>query len=259
MARYSCPQIRPEEYKWKQSNTDPALWQRRACGVEAVIAIEASKQQGHSGLFFSAKVQLWSDSHNLSNVTEAARCAWLKLRLKHPEIACFPGYDRQQKGLIQYRAPQDHQEANQWAEKTIIVKASHGTPLAIPDSLTTTRKDAVSGFYAVTVHITASVESESVPLGETELHFLFHANHLFFDGIGLRQLIGIFFNILAQTLSSDLPRGLKPLAWQNSAQNLSSAVIELMDPAQNVSGLAFEKSLRLMMGYVLRNSVPSTL
>lgn len=98
---------KPEKYKWKQSDTDATLWQRRACGVEAVIGIEASNEPGHSDVFLSATVQLHSSSHTLSDVTEAARRAWLKLRFNYPQIACLSGYDGEPNCSIQYRAPQD--------------------------------------------------------------------------------------------------------------------------------------------------------
>ena len=64
--------------------------------------------------------------------------------------------------------------------------------MEIRDDLATAREDTVSRSDAVTNHIAASVEGESIPLEEKELRFNFHANHLFFDGISLRELVGTF-------------------------------------------------------------------
>ena len=56
-------------------------------------------------------------------------------------------------------------------------------------------------------------------------------------------------------LSSDSSGTLEHLAWENSAQNLSPAVIELMDSKQRISVPEFDETLWIMIGYMTQGLV----
>ena len=250
------PPIDSEEYKWGQSETDPTLWQRRACGTEAIVGVESSNKNGENDMYYAATLEFQDKTRSLSDIQTAARRAWQILRLEHPEVACSAAHDGQVKCFIQYRAPKNDHEAQEWAERTIIVEASDRQPLTIRDDVLKARKAGEArSAEAATIYIASSVSDEKTPLGNMEVRFLFHTNHLFFDGIGLREMASAFFSHLAAQLSGDSTKSSESLDWENNAQNLSPAVVYLMDDKQEISGPGFDDALHGQLGTMMRGIV----
>lgn len=247
------PPIEPEVYKWNQSKADPGLWHRRACGFEVTVGLEASNIKGENDLFYSASVQLQQE-YTLSQVKKAAQRAWMKLRFHHPEIACTVAYDGQLKPLLEYRAPKDDHEAQQWAERTIVVEASDRTPMDVRDANVKSRKGEARSTDSALIYILASVPDESVRLHNTELRLLFHSNHLYFDGLGFREMINAFFSGLANELPS-LSNPFDNLPWHESVKSLPPPVVELMGSDQQISGPEFDTALQQHLGAAFRGLV----
>ncbi|KAL9004730.1 MAG: hypothetical protein Q9188_002457 [Gyalolechia gomerana] len=250
------PPIAPldlDSYKWKQSNTDPFIWQRRACGAEAVVGIQENMAKGEYDLFYATTAELHANKHSLRDVKLAARTAWRLLRYQEPQIAGTAASDGQLKALLQYHVPQSEEEVNKWLERTILVEASDRTPMAIRDAEEMERKkNNLGASESATIYLAASVPDEATPLGDTELRFLFRINHLFFDGIGFRCMIASFFRGLAAELAKGSFSAADALDWKRSADNLRPAYINLLLPEQHISGPEFDKSLQEQLGGFMR-------
>lgn len=253
------PAINPDEYRWARSETDPDLWQRRACGTEAIVGVEASNMHGENDMFYSATIEFHNTKYTLGDVEIAAPRAWQLLRLEHPEIACSTGYDGQVKCLLQYRAPRNDQEAQQWADRTVLVEASDRAPSAIRDDIMAARKmDGAGNADAATMYIAASVVDKSATIGSESVHFLFHTNHLYFDGIGLRQMACAFFRGLAAQLCKNLASPFERLPWHQSSENLPPPIVELLNADQHISGPSFDDALQDLLGIMMQARVSST-
>lgn len=256
------PPINLDEYQWKPSDNDPSLWQRRACGAEAIVGIQENMAKGEYDLFYATTVQLHTKESTLQGVKLAARAAWRLLRYQEPQIACIPASDGQVKALLQYRTPKDEEEVKAWTERTILVEASERTPMEIRDTHEEERKQkGLGASESATVYLAASVTDETTHLEDTALRFLFRVNHLFFDGIGFRCMIASFFRGLATQLSHQSATSDDALDWSKNAENLPPAYINLLVPEQHTSGPEFESSFQQQVGSLMRGLVrlsPST-
>ncbi|KAL8835235.1 MAG: hypothetical protein Q9170_003397 [Blastenia crenularia] len=244
--------IEPGEYKWKQLDSDPSIWQRRSCGAETIVGIQENMAKGEYDLFYAATAELRAGKHTLYDVKLAARAAWRLLRHQEPQIAGTPASDGQVRALLQYRIPQSEEEVNGWLDRTVLVEASERTPMVIRNAHEEERKRKNLGASeSAAIYVAASVQDEKTALGQTELRFLFRVNHLFFDGIGFRCMIACFFRGLAAELARSSSSN-KALDWKQSADNLPPAYINLLIPEQHISGPEFDKSLGEQAGSLMR-------
>lgn len=254
------PPIDLNSYKWNQAEGDPSLWQRRACGVEALVGIEKNMAKGEYDLFYALTAELHDKKHTLGHVKTAARAAWRLLRYQQPQIACTAASDHQIKALLQYRVPKDDDEVMAWTERTVLVEASDRTPMEIRNANEEERKQKNLGASeSATIYLAASVKDETTPLDATELRVLFRVNHVFFDGIGFRCMIACFFRGLAQQLSNNVAESNASLDWSTSAANLTPSYVNLLVPEQHISGPEYDSSLQQQAGELMRGVVSRTL
>ncbi|KAL8726163.1 MAG: hypothetical protein Q9166_006880 [cf. Caloplaca sp. 2 TL-2023] len=249
------PPIDPDEYTWRQSDTDSSLWQRRACGVEAIVGFQANASKGEYDLFYATTTELHDEELSLHDVKRAARAAWRLLRYEEPQIAGTAAFDGQVKALLQYQLPKNEEEVEQWLDRTILVEASDRTPMAIRDANEEDRKRKNLGASeSATIYIAASVPEQSTRLDNTELRILFRINHLFFDGIGFRCMIACFFRGLVAHLPNSSIESEGKLDWNNSVKNLPEPYIKLLLPEQHLSGSDFDASLQDKLATIARGS-----
>ena len=81
---------------------------------------------------------------------------------------------------------------------------------------------------------------ESV-LGNTTIQFLFHVNHLYFDGIRIHLLVGDFFHALGAQLSAG--ENDRSSTVNSGLDNLSPSVLDILHQGREVSGSQFETDL----------------
>ena len=249
------PPIDLDEYKWKQLESDASVWQRRACGAEAIVGIQENMAKGEYDLFYAVTAELHGRNPSLHDLKLAARTAWRLLRYQEPQIAGTAASDGQVKALLQYRVPQSEEEVNAWLDRTILVEASDRTPMAIRDAHEEERKRKNLGASeSAAIYLAASVPDEATPLGDTELRFLFRINHLFFDGIGFRCMIASFFRGLTAALAKSSITD-SALDWNKSTENLPPAYVNLLVPEQQTSGPEFDTSLQTQAGGLMRGIV----
>ncbi|KAL8769014.1 MAG: hypothetical protein Q9209_004931 [Squamulea sp. 1 TL-2023] len=250
------PPIHPinvDDHNWKQLD-DSLIWQRRACGAESIIGIQANVSKGEYDLFYTATTELIDDGErSLQDIKRAARAAWRLLRYKEPQIAGTAAFDGQAKALLQYQVPKDEEKVEKWLNRTIRVEASDRTPMAIRDANEEERKQHNLGpSESATIYIAASVPDESTPLAGAELRILFHINHLFFDGIGFRCMIASFLRELATQLSNPIIGSPSALDWSENVKNLPEAYVKLLAPEQYISRPEFDASIQDQLGSLAR-------
>ena len=175
------------------------------------------------------------------------------MRYDQPQIACSTTHDGQVKCLVQYKVPKDDDDAQAWANKTILVEASDRSPLDVRDaSVKTLLEHGPRSAEATTIYIIASVPDLNAPIGDAELRFVFHSNHLYYDGIGLREMIGMFFRGLAVELGKDPSTKPAAVDWAKSVDNLLPASALLMRADQEISGSSYEAALNEQLGSLFR-------
>jgi hypothetical protein len=92
-------------YHWKQSQDNPAVWQREALAVENLWPLRPKVVRE---LFVGGELLLF-EPMDVAHISSAAREAWKELRIRHPEIALTARVRSEGKRLLEFRVPQsDH-------------------------------------------------------------------------------------------------------------------------------------------------------
>lgn len=76
-------------------------------------------------------VLLHDGEGSLKDIRAAAIRALLKLRLQRPEVKNFVGCIRGGQCFVRCRAPERHQEARKWAERTVVLEERDRSPFEI--------------------------------------------------------------------------------------------------------------------------------
>ncbi|EED21275.1 conserved hypothetical protein [Talaromyces stipitatus ATCC 10500] len=204
-------------------HTDPAIRQRRANGAEAIVGIEKSNA--------------------------AVERALVKHRYEHPEIAQTALWEEGQIfPLIQYQAPKSNEDALAWAHEVVHVRASKETGLDIRTESEIKRFQAASGpAKAVVIDIVAPVDGLDTAIGSVNVEFVFHTNHLYFDGISKRIFVGDFFRYLTE-VGDELP----DFKWGEEVENLGAPVLTLWKEGVKTSGPEFDATLGQYAGIAMR-------
>jgi hypothetical protein len=246
------PPLVPAQFDWQTSSTDATLQQRRATGVEAIVGIEKSNAAGANDLYLISSVQFADSSLTLSKLQGKVERALIKHRYEHPEIGQTGLWEEGQiSPLIQYKPLKSNEEALAWAHEIVRVRAGKETGLEIRTEHEIKRFQEQSGpAKAVVVDIVAPVEGLDTPLNSTNVEFVFHTNHLYFDGISKRIFVGDFFRYLAET-TDELPE----LTWGDEAKNLGAPVLTLLKDGVSTSGPEFDGTLGQYIGSVMRGMV----
>ena len=147
---------------------------------------------------------------------------------------------------IQSQVTHDQAQLNTWAWSTMAVETSNHSAEDICNVVgkqcwveSPVEAKSVATFMA------ASIDSIESVLGNTTVQFLFHVNHLYFDGISIDLLVGDFVHTLGAQLSA---RDNDRSSTVNSGpDNLSPPVLDILHPGWEVSGSQFEMYLATFM------------
>ncbi|KAF7587254.1 trichothecene 15-O-acetyltransferase, partial [Aspergillus hancockii] len=225
------PPLSPEAYRWKRSDTDPSVMQRRGNGAEATAGIKDRNSKGDVDMYMLITLH----AHDISTTTtpslftieETLQAALLDIRFKHPEIACAALWDDHVAPIIQYIPPKSHEEACTWARNAVQIRATPQTGHDVWMEIERQRRAADSGpANSVTIYAIADVVDENTPLTPgTALGILIHMNHLYSDGIGMRM----FASDLLQRLGRNFNAEQKQYPWGEEIANLSLPVLDALD------------------------------
>lgn len=254
------PPLVPEDYQWKQSPADPSVWRRRAIGTENVVGLQPSNKSGEYDLFLSCTAQLHSDGPTVTGLEQAIQKACLHIRSQHPEIAHTVLWDEAGSTWIQAHVTNDQAQLDAWARSVVIVETSNRSAADICNAIEEQRQmNSPVDAKSVTIYVVAPVESRESALVDTTVQFLFHVNHLYFDGMSIRRLAGDFFHTLGTQLlagSND-----ENPALNSGPENLSPPVLDVLDRGQEISGSLFEthraKYMETTMQGMVRINPPS--
>ncbi|PGH15482.1 hypothetical protein AJ80_05499 [Polytolypa hystricis UAMH7299] len=238
------PPLTEEFYNWEQDSTDPSVWRRRGTGAECVVGMKQANQIGANDMYLLFSFQLNKDGITLNTLEDTVRSAWITLRSQHPEVALTASWDEMGTVSLQHTEPKDDNEVREWAARTVKVEASTRTAMDIRDANEEKRRSTSIEAEAVVVYLAAPVADKTVVLRDETLHLVFHANHLYLDGISFRHMAGEFFRGLASQLSIG-PSVESVSSWKKGLEYLSPPVLSLRKPNQQTSGPEFDKSAQL--------------
>lgn len=247
----SMPPLVPEDYQWQQSPTDPSLWRRRAIGTENMVGIQPKNIRGQYDLFFSSTVEFYNNGLTLASLEQKIQKALLHLRFQHPEVAHTVSWDKTGVIWIQSQVTNEQEQLNAWARSTVAVEKSDRSAEDICDAIEKQRRvESPVEARSVTIFVAAPVDSMESVLGNTTIQFLFHVNHLYFDGISIRLLVGDLFRALGAQLSGNNNSSAK-----SGPDNLPPPVLDILRQDQGISGSEYETGLDTFMKSTARGMV----
>ncbi|KAL8888260.1 MAG: hypothetical protein Q9215_004276 [Flavoplaca cf. flavocitrina] len=235
--------IDPDRYAWKQSNVDPFIWQRQACGAEVPIQYVANKTPTSRDYAYAWTTAEIKGKYTMQELRHAARAAWRLLRYQEPQIAATRARDVPTV-VLQYQIPKDEKEIDFWLDLTVNIEAS-SDPM---DFIMRATEGHIWWQHrlrpqAATIFMAASTYDEWTPLTGTTIRIAFQVDHLFFDGVGIRAMITAFFRGLVAQLITPRKQ-YKKLDWEKSVQNLREAYVKLLTPEQYGSETAINASVQ---------------
>ena len=146
----------------------------------------------------------------------------------------------------------DQAQLDAWAQSIVIVETSNHSAADICNAIEEQRQSNPVSSKSVTIYVTAPVESRESILSDTTVQFLFHVNHLYFDGMSIRRLAGDFFHTLGQLLAGGNDRN---PALKSGPEDLSPPVLDVLDRGQGVSESRFETHRAMYMESTMKGMV----
>jgi hypothetical protein len=182
--------VEPSKYRWEPVSDASGSVQRRGNGTENLVGLQKENAKGQYDFHILVKTELYQ-STSLASLKKRLIPGLMKQRFQHPNIACRALWDNQSNLLIRYTPLINDLEAVRWAQESIELRATPQSGHDIRREIVTQRKVIDKSSRSFTVYMLGNVanEDESLPSG-SELEFLIHFNHIFWDGISARQFVG---------------------------------------------------------------------
>ncbi|KNG52745.1 15-o-acetyltransferase [Stemphylium lycopersici] len=248
MTSIPFPKLVPETYRWHKSATHPQTVQRRAIGTEQWVGIKDENYKGQYDNFVNAtlKVQREQDTISLSlaSLKSAIAAALVELRFEHPESAGTAIWD-EQGPIVQYTPPENDEEALAWAEASIELWPTAQTGLGVRQEIGRRRKAPGSAFTghakSLTVHVVADVPADDTRLvSGASVDILLHMNHIFWDGISSRMLLGSLLRKVGEHANGK--QEVKKFTWGDEIKNVSEPILDASKADVSSLGEDFEKA-----------------
>jgi 15-O-acetyltransferase Tri3 len=252
------PPLVIEDYNWETSKTDPSVRQRRVIGTEVIVGNKESNAAGAIDLYLLSSVRFADASLTLSQLKIKLERVLVKLRFEHPEIGQTALWEEGQTlPLIQYKPLKSNEDALAWAQQLVRVRASTQTGWDIRTEKEAKRHQEGGSKPAVPVDIdvVAPVAGLDAALGSVDVEFIFHANHLYLDGLSNRMLVSDVFRYLAEEISSRSTEELPGLKWGEEVQNLGAPVLTLLKTGVELSGPSHDEAMKRQINNALPGMV----
>ncbi|OIW25261.1 15-O-acetyltransferase Tri3 [Coniochaeta ligniaria NRRL 30616] len=225
MSLPTLPDLTPQTYRWHSSPDSPHTVRRLANGTEAWVGIKAENAKGQYDFYINTSLRIantWitppSATLPLASPVASLSLAGLKEKLAvalvlvgHAEIGCLAVWpeDGGVTPWIEYVMPRTTGEALARARATVEVRVGGLSGFDLRAQLEAQRRggDVPEPAASVRLYLLADVVDETVPLREgTGVELLAHFNHVFWDGISARMIVGELFVLLGQTMEWDQER-----------------------------------------------------
>lgn len=247
------PALTPKYFQWQQSPTDPGVWRRRAIGIEAVVGPRAKMERGDNDMYLMSSVRFHHQGLDLAELRQAVAAACIQMQHEHPVISHTTDWDETGFPWIQHRGFKDKSEIEAWAAGIIKVEASGRQASELRDENEKRRVTNNEGSArAFTAHLAAPVNSMTDPLGTEPVQFLFHANHIHFDGMGLRQFVGDLLRVLAKVISHETSA-----SPTDPTPSLPPLILDCLGSNQQTSGMTFERNRATYVKTLMKAAVRS--
>lgn len=225
--------LTPERFKWVDCPGNPRTLQRLANGLEAWVGGHAKNAKGWYDLYVNATlcIGLNNNQHGISlaSLRDRLAGAMVHIRFLHPEVACSAVWEGPGPPWVRYTCPRNNSEALAWADELIGIRTSmHGGGLALRANLETSRRGAQEPARSVEIYLVADVQNESELLAPgTFVDMLLHFNHIFWDGISARMVLGDLLRRLEETWDRS-GRPPEEYKWGDEIENLSPPVLDTL-------------------------------
>ncbi len=227
----------PSTYSWHTSPTQPTVSRRRALASEALwIHRPRSIRQ----LFLSGTLKFPKDipPPTLSAFRAAAHRAWWRLRCENPILAARTRVDVDGRTWLECEALEDGWRRKEWVERTVVVK--EGKWIGWEDL----RKEFREGggeFARLCLGV----------LGGQSVGFLLNVDHVITDGVGVKILAGMWFQLLASEIGSIA------VGTGESKMELPPPWTDIMNEHQVTEGHEVECAVRRQREFLMSDCVCS--
>ncbi|KAJ5895067.1 hypothetical protein N7495_006758 [Penicillium taxi] len=135
----------------------------------------------------------------------ALKEAYIHMRYTHSVISHTTKWDDYGFPWIQHQVFSGKCELEAWVSGIIKVEVSSRQAYELRDeSKKRCAVDNKGNARAFATHLAAPVDSMTDLLDTKHVQFLFHANHIHFDGMGFRKFVGDLLRVLAEVVSGNI-------------------------------------------------------
>lgn len=229
----------PERYRWEQSKIDPSILQRRGVGAETIVGLQKPNSEGQYDLYYRVTMRTSPESvslsPNLSKIKKSFEITLQQVRRHHPEIACTVTWDSNygHEPIIQYKSPPSDADAVKWARECVHVLATSQNALDLRTLRVKQRSLTNPGpSSAITIYILGDVADQTYSLlPNTQIDVLIHLNHLFWDGMGVRMLVGDILRGVGKNMEVNSTTA-QNIPWGQETANLPHPLLNIgtIDP-----------------------------
>ncbi|THZ20851.1 15-O-acetyltransferase Tri3 [Aureobasidium pullulans] len=217
--------VEPAKYRWQQvkdaTSTAPSL-QRRGNGTENWVGLRKENARGQYDFHILVKARTHRP-FTLVSLERQLVHGLLRQRFEHPDIACEAFWDDEFGPLIRYTTPSDDLEAGIWAQGSVQIHATPQNGFELRREIAARREAQNKSSKSFTVHALADVTNHDTVMNEgSDLEFLVHFNHIYWDGISARLFFGDLLRSLGQNLEA------ARYDWGQEIKNLSVPLLDAL-------------------------------
>ncbi|KAI1880213.1 hypothetical protein JX265_001834 [Neoarthrinium moseri] len=244
----SIPRLDPAAFRWQSSPDDPRAVQRLALGTEAWVGLREPNSRGQYDNYLNTTLRVEAPGLSLAHLDRNIVSALTHIRFHHPEVACTAVWNSGDNGPphIKYIPPTSAAAASQWARDAVTVRITSLTGLQVAAEVARLRYTSTKprSIPSLTISVVASVSGEEEPLEKgTRVDILCHFNHIFWDGISSRVLMGDLLRRLGEQLNAaDNELAASHYAWGTETAMLSEPVLDACRVDVGTLGDSFEKT-----------------
>lgn len=273
MSLPAIPDLNPAAYRWHPSPESPhTTVRRRANGTEAWVGIKHENAKGQYDFYVSASLRITVGGLlSLAELKEKTAAALAHVGFgHHAEVGCEAVWPADNDGVtpwIAYTPPRTPGEALDRARGMVSARVGRVSGLALRDELGAERRrrDVPEPAASVAVYLVADVRDEATPLGEgTGVELLAHFNHVFWDGISARMMVGELLVRLGRTVEGgqDGVLSMPETDWSGDpkALGLSEPILDVckVDVEALAHDAEFKKARDEFMGALMGSGVSIT-
>jgi hypothetical protein len=236
------------KYIWRESKDDKGYFIREAAGCEAISGLLNRFVDGEGNIYLGVSVSFKASVPTIDVFLSLIRSAWVTLRFSVPTVAAHKEHDSQGSPLITYRVANSHEDALQWARRTVRLRETSASLDGLRFELSKSPIPEVNKDQTF-LYV--------VPRSQTSTDFLLCTSHVPFDGAGIKIVFSKFLETLSEYISSPSLATSQIFAWGTEGKNLLPAITEILAPGEDCKGPRYIQTLDTpLQTWKLASSIP---